>query len=161
MGIGKYFNQAQREALLATALSGVTGMATVGLLYAHYKPLIFLSGILVAITLFFWRIRFRFLYGVIELAFGLYVLWYVADKGRGSFSSAFSAGFDTFQLSVVLIQTFGAIYILIRSLDNLLQGTPNKYENSYRDEAATMARLINSTDVQRSFLDRSLRRGAR
>ena len=49
MGIGKYFNQAQREALLATALSGVTGMATVGLFYAHYKPLIFLSGVLVAI----------------------------------------------------------------------------------------------------------------
>jgi hypothetical protein len=124
MGIGKYFNPAQREALLATTLSGVTGMATVGLLYAHDKRLIFLSGILVAVTLFFWRIRFRFLYGVIELAFGLYVLWYVADKGRGSFSAAFSTDFDTFQLSVVLIQTFGAIYILIRSFDNLLQGLP-------------------------------------
>jgi hypothetical protein len=99
-------------------------MAVVGLLYAHYKPLIFLSGVLVAITLFLWRIRFRFLYGVIELTFGLYVLWYVADKGRGSFSTGFSAGFDTFQFSVVLIQTFGAIYILIRSLDNLLQGLP-------------------------------------
>jgi hypothetical protein len=124
MGIGKYFNQAQREALLAATLSGVTGMATVGLLYAHNKPLIFLSGVLVAITSFFWRIRFRFIYGLIELAFGLYVLWYVADKGRGSFSAAFSTGFDTFQLSVVLIQTFGAIYILIRSFDNLLQGLP-------------------------------------
>jgi hypothetical protein len=124
MGIGKYFNQAQREALLASTLSGATGLATVGLLYGHNKALIFLSGILVAITLFFWRIRFRFLYGIIELVFGLYVLWNVAGKGRGSFSAAFSAGFDTFQLSIILIQTFGAIYILVRSLDNLLHGLP-------------------------------------
>jgi hypothetical protein len=124
MGTGKYLNQAQREGLLASALSFVTGAATVGLLYGHNKPLIFLSGVLVAVTLFFWRLRFRFVYGIIELGFGLYVLWYVADKGRGSFSAAFSSDFDTFQLSVVLIQTFGAIYILVRSFDNLMQGLP-------------------------------------
>jgi hypothetical protein len=74
MGIGKYLNQAQREGLLASALSFLTGAATVGLLYGHNKPLIFLSGVLVAVTLFFWRLRFRFVYGIIELGFGLYVL---------------------------------------------------------------------------------------
>jgi hypothetical protein len=68
--------------------------------------------------------RVRVVYGLIEVAFGLYVLWNAAGKGHGSFSSGFSSGFDTFQLSVILIQTFGAIYILIRGLDNLFQALP-------------------------------------
>jgi hypothetical protein len=58
--------------------------------------------------------------------YGLFVLWDASGKGRGGFSSAFSSGFDTFQLSVVLIQTFGAIYVLIRGLDNLVQGLPSE-----------------------------------
>jgi hypothetical protein len=82
--------------------------------------------------LFLLRLRFRFLYGGVELVFGLYVLWNASDKGRGSFSSGFSSGFDTFQISVVLIQTFGAIYVIIRGLDNLMQGlsleTRTKFE---------------------------------
>jgi hypothetical protein len=124
MAIGRFFNSAQREALLALSLSGLTGCAAYILVTAHNRLLIFVCGLLVAATLFFWRLRFRFLYGLIELGFGLYVVWNVADKGRGGFSPGFSADFDTFQLSVVLIQTFGGIYILVRSLDNLLQGLP-------------------------------------
>lgn len=124
MAIGRFLNSAQREALLASFLSALTGGATFLLVTAHNKVLVFACGVLVATALFFWRLRFRFLYGLIELGFGLYVLWNAADKGRGSFSSGFSADFDTFQMSVVLIQTFGGIYILVRSLDNLLQGLP-------------------------------------
>ena len=77
---------------------------------------------MVALSLFFWRFRFRLLYGIIELGFGLFVLWYAASQGRGDVSSNFSSNFNRFQLSVVLIQTFGAIYVLIRGMDNLFQG---------------------------------------
>ena len=124
MGISRLLNAAQREALLASLLSAFTGAAISGLIYGQSKSLIMFSGVATALSLFLLRTRFRFLYGTFEVAFGLYVLWNASDKGRGAFSSVFSSGFDTFQLSVVLIQTFGAIYVLIRGLDNLMQGLP-------------------------------------
>jgi hypothetical protein len=124
MGISRLLNVAQREALLASLLSAFTGAAIYSLVYAQSRPLIMLSGVATALSLFLLRIRFRFLYGAIEVTFGLCVLWNASDKGRGAFSSGFSSGFDAFQLSVVLIQTFGAIYVLIRGLDNLMQGLP-------------------------------------
>ena len=86
--------------------------------------MIFGCGIVVAVSLFCFRFRFRLIYGLGELVFGLLVLWDATGKGRGAFSSDFSSGFDIFQLSVVFIQTFGAIYVLIRGLDNSLQGLP-------------------------------------
>ena len=95
------------------------------------------SGIVTALCLFLLRLRFRFLYGLIEVGFGLFVLWDASGKGRGGFGAGFSTGFDTFQMSVVLIQTFGAIYVLIRGLDNLLQGlsaeTRAKFEARVRE----------------------------
>lgn len=122
---------------MATSLSALTGAAVWILVDAHSKPLIVASGIFTSVSLFLLRLRFRLLYGAIEVGFGLYVLWNAADKGRGGFSSGFSSGFDTFQLSVVLIQTFGAVYILIRGLDNLLQGLPSekraKFETRIRE----------------------------
>jgi len=123
--------------MLATSLSGFTGAAFSILIYAQSKSLVVSSGIVLALFLFLLRLRFRFLYGAIEIGFGLFVLWNVADKGRGDFSSGLSTGFDTFQISVVLIQTFGAIYIFIRGLDNLLQGLPleirTKFEKRVRE----------------------------
>jgi hypothetical protein len=131
MGISRLLNPAQREALLASALSSLTGLAVSVLTEAHSKPLIVASGIVTAICLFLLRLRFRFLYGLIELVFGLCVLWDASGKGRGGFSSGLSSGFDTFQISVVLIQTFGAIYVLIRGLDNLLQGMPQQTRTKF------------------------------
>jgi hypothetical protein len=122
MGPEKVLNPAGREAALASVLSFITGAATVGLIYAPNKKMIFLSGVIVALSLFFWRLRFRLFYGIIELIFGLYVLYDASSKGHGAFSSSFSSSFDTFQISVIFTQTFGAIYVLIRGLDNCLQG---------------------------------------
>lgn len=137
MGLPRFPSSAHREAILAMLLSSVTGAAITLLIYGQSKSLIFASGIIIALSLFFWRLRFRFIYGVIEVGFGLYVLWDASGKGRGGFSSGFSSGFDTFQLSIVLIQTLGAIYILIRGLDNLLQGLPEqartKFEKRVRE----------------------------
>ena len=123
-GISRYLNLAQREALFAASLSTLTGLAVALLTEAQSKTLIVASGIVTALCLFLLRLRFRFLYGLIEVGFGLCVLWDASGKGRGGFSAGFSSDFDTFQISVVLIQTFGAIYVLIRGLDNVLQGLP-------------------------------------
>jgi hypothetical protein len=125
-GISRYLNAAQREALFAGLMSTLTGLAVALLTETQSKPLIVASGVVTALTLFLLRLRFRFLYGLIEIGFGLCVLWDAAGKGRGGFSAGFSSGFDTFQISVVLIQTFGAIYVLIRGLDNILQGLPTE-----------------------------------
>jgi hypothetical protein len=137
VGISKFLNAAQREALFAASLSTLTGLAVALLTEAQSKPVIVASGIVTALTLFLLRLRFRLLYGAIEVGFGLCVLWNASGKGRGDFSSGFSSGFDTFQISVVLIQTFGAIYVLIRGLDNLLQGLPAetraKFERRIRE----------------------------
>jgi hypothetical protein len=92
--------------------------------------------------LFFLRLRFRFLYGLIEVGFGLCVLWDASGKGRGDFSSGFSSGFDTFQLSVVLIQTFGAVYVLIRGLDNLLQGLSPEGKAKLRGRSKRRASVL-------------------
>jgi len=124
MGLGRFLIPAQREALLASVLSGGTGVALFSLTESTSRFMVIASGIVVALALFFWRLRFRFLYGLIEIGFGLLVLYDASGKGRGAFSSDFSKDFDTFQLSVVVIQTFGAIYVLIRGMDNLLQGLP-------------------------------------
>ena len=94
-------NAEQREALLASSLSALTGAAIWILIDAQSKPLIVASGIFTSVSLFLFRLRFRLRYGAIEVGFGFYVLWNAADKGRGGFSSGFSPEFDTFQISVV------------------------------------------------------------
>jgi len=133
MGTSRYLNAAQREVLFACLLSALTGLAVAVLTESHSKSLIIGSGIFTALSLFLLRLRFRSLYGAIEVGFGLYVLWNAADKGRGNFGSGFSSGFDTFQISVVLIQTFGAIYILVRGLDNLLQSLPVETRTKFEE----------------------------
>jgi hypothetical protein len=119
-----YLSKSNNQAVVATCLTFVCGVATTIIVESPNKTAIFASGIVLAVVLFLLRMRVRVVYGLIEVAFGLYVLWNAAGKGHGSFSSGFSSGFDTFQLSVILIQTFGAIYILIRGLDNLFQALP-------------------------------------
>ena len=133
--LSKVLNPAQREAVAASLLASVCGGALVVLTSATNRYLIVGSGILVALTLFFWRLRFRFLYGLTEIIFGLFVLFDASGKGRGAFGSGFSADFDTFQLSVVVIQTFGAIYVLIRGMDNLLQGLPATMRTRFETRA--------------------------
>ena len=129
--MGWQLNPAQREALAGGLLSMATGVSLTFLFHSADRRIIVLCGVVVAITLFLWRIKFRFVYGVLELCFGFLVLWDAAGKGRGSFSSDFSGDFTAFQLSVVLIQTFGAIYVLIRGMDNCLQGLPSETKTAF------------------------------
>lgn len=73
--------------------------------------------------MFLLRLRERVIYGAVEVAFRVFALWDAAGKGRGDFNPDFSSDFAKFQLTVVLIQTFGAIYVIIRGLDNCYQGS--------------------------------------
>ena len=77
--------------------------------------------------MFAFRQQQRLLYGLLELAFAVFVLVDASSKGRGDFSADLVGNdFATFKLSVVLLQTFGAIYVIIRGLDNCYQGSPPK-----------------------------------
>ena len=81
------------------------------------------SGLLAALAMFVSRQRCRLVYGLLELAFGVFVLWDAAGKGRGDFNNDYNNNdFSKFQLTVVLLQTFGAIYVIIRGLDHSYQG---------------------------------------
>ena len=92
--------------------------------YSPNKSEIVVFGLIVAIAMFLFRLRARLYYGAVEVAFGVFVLWDAAGKGRGDFSSDFSNDFSRFQLTVVLAQTFAALYVVIRGLDNCYQGCP-------------------------------------
>lgn len=116
------FNRAQGEAIFVSLLSTASGASIALLINGKTRASIFASGLVLAVSLFFWRFRFRLFYALIEIAFGLFVLWDAAGKGRGDFSSAFSSDFLTFQLSVALLQTIAAIYVVICGLDNFFQG---------------------------------------
>ena len=126
MDFGKILNKPHIESLFASALLAASGVCAERLYNSSDKTTVVFCGTVVSICLFLMKIRFRILYGLVEVAFGLFVLWQSAGEGRGSFNSSFSAAFDTYQISVVLIKTSAAIYILVRGLDNCFHGLPKK-----------------------------------
>jgi hypothetical protein len=104
----------------------IAGGALYLVVYPSTKMTIIVSGSVAAIALFAFRQQQRFLYGLLELVFAVFFLVDASSKGRGDFGSDFGSDFATFKLSVVLLQTFGAIYVIIRGLDNCYQGSPPK-----------------------------------
>jgi hypothetical protein len=81
------------------------------------------SAIVLAVVLFSGRKHYRVIYGAIEIGFGIFVLIYAWHKGRGGFSSDFNNDFQIYEWQLILLQTFGAIFIIIRGLDNIGQGS--------------------------------------
>jgi hypothetical protein len=77
------------------------------------------NGLVIAGTLLWIRETHRKIYGLSEVAVGLFVLYETFPKGRGGFISGFSDGFQTFQGRVVLISMVGAVYIMVRGLENI------------------------------------------
>ena len=61
----------------------------------------------------------RRLYGCFEIAAGLFALYWNSDKGRGPFSTAFSDDFPHFQWELAILTTLGAVYVIVRGLDNV------------------------------------------
>jgi hypothetical protein len=122
------------EYLTFALLISVSGLSLTTMLLGRSRDVIFVSGVILAISLFLWRIRHRSYYGMAEIAFGLYVLWDASVKGLGGFNADFDPhAFATFQLSVIFIQTFGAIYVMIRGMDNCLQGLPEPTRKSIEE----------------------------
>jgi hypothetical protein len=96
-------------------------MAVYGAFYG--SPFIyFISGVVIAAILFWLRKRHRIVYGVAEVIAGLFTLSQSSRIGRGAFSSGFNEAFEPYQWQLVLIATLGAIYIIIRGLDNIDEG---------------------------------------
>lgn len=108
---------------ITTLVAGLfAGGAADTLLEGPNRPIYFIAGVVLALSLFVIRHELRWFYGIIELLFALYLLWDASAKGRGNFGHDLSDDFSKVQFSVVLIQMLGAIYVFIRGLDNLTQG---------------------------------------
>ena len=120
-----FLNRWQWAKVLKTLFWGVAALAIAScfyiLVYGSNRIAIVVCGAGAALVMFLIRLRFRLVYRLAEIVFGLFVLWDASGKGRGAFSSDFSRDFDVFQITVVLLQTFAAVYVLIRGLDNCYQ----------------------------------------
>lgn len=80
-------------------------------------------GLVMAATLFWMRSNHAFLYGMTEVAAGLFILAQNYDVGRGGFSAGFfNEAFQTFQGNVVVVSTLGAVYVMVRGFDNMKRG---------------------------------------
>jgi hypothetical protein len=103
------------------ALAVIFAVAVYGAFYG--SPSVYVvSGIVIAGILFWLRKRRRLLYGVTEVLAGLFTLQQSSTIGRGGFNSGFSDGFQAYRWQLILIATLGAIYIIIRGLDNIEHG---------------------------------------
>jgi hypothetical protein len=83
----------------------------------------FVAGVILALLLFEMRRTRRFVYGVLEIVFGLYVLWDATTRGRGGLSSGFFTD-DASASQISVVAELGAVYVLIRGLDNAITGWP-------------------------------------
>lgn len=97
-------------------LAAVAG--SIGVFYCENRFWIFGASIATAPALFSVREINQIVYGSLEILFAGIALWDAASKGRGDFSSDFSPDFQTYQWRVILLQIGGAIFVLIRGLDN-------------------------------------------
>jgi hypothetical protein len=104
-------------------LAVVVAVSTYWIFYGSSRGLNIAGAIILALSLFSVRKRYRVLYGVIEIGFAVFILAYNWRQGRGAFSAEFSGGFDIWVWQLIFIQTFAAIYIFVRGLDNIDQGS--------------------------------------
>jgi hypothetical protein len=102
----------------------IAGVALYLVVYPSTRATIIVGGIVAALALFAFRQQQRLVYGLLELTFAVFFLLDASSKGRGDFSLDFNNDFATFKLQVVLLQTFGAIYVIIRGLDNCYPPSP-------------------------------------
>jgi len=79
----------------------------------------FMGGVLAGASLFYIRLKARFFYGALKVLFALVLLWSVRNTGKGDFSADFDNDFARFVLSDIVIASGGALYVLIRGLDNV------------------------------------------
>jgi hypothetical protein len=110
-----------KKYLFPGVIAIVSAIAVYGAFYGSPRIYV-LSGMWIAGVLFWLRKRRRLAYGLTEVLAGLFTLYQSSTIGRGAFSSGFSDGFQTYRWQLILISTLGAIYVIIRGLDNIDQG---------------------------------------
>jgi hypothetical protein len=114
------FNKAQREAVFASFVSTFAGIAF-WLVTTTNRKLVFLSSaIYIALYLYIVRLKWRFVYGFIEIMFGVYVIYNAFEPTHQS--ASFNENVDITKNPLLFIQVAAAIYILIRGFDNAFQG---------------------------------------
>jgi hypothetical protein len=113
----------RKDVARSVILVVVIPLAAYEIFYGPSAPVNVGAAVIMAIGLFSVRRHHGFLYGAMEIAFGIAILVFTWAKGRGGFSSGFSNGFATYEWRIILVQTFAAIYILVRGLDNLEKGS--------------------------------------
>ena len=116
------FKETVTFSLLASASSGVAGIGFAMVAFASEKtnPLTIVFGaLLMAISLFMMRMRFRVIYGFLEIVFAVAVIYRLASTMPGQ------PGFAPFGSTLFLIQIFAAIYIIVRGADNFVTGLPD------------------------------------
>jgi hypothetical protein len=104
-------------------LAVVLGGAIYEVFYGPNREINVVAAIVLAVSLFAVRKHYRTTYGAIEIAFGVFVLWNTWRQGRRGFSADFSSDFDVWNWTIILLQVFGAVYVIIRGLDNIDQGS--------------------------------------
>jgi hypothetical protein len=118
------FNKAQREAVVASILLSLAGFAFAKLTSTTDKNIFFISAIYMAAFLYFVRLKWRFMYGIMEIIFGVYVIYYAFEPTHNSISRQD----DLLNQPLMFIQVAAAIYILIRGFDNTFQGLPKELQ---------------------------------
>jgi hypothetical protein len=112
-----------RGAAQPVILIVVIAASTLEVFYGPSRGLNVVGAIILALSLFSVRKHYRVAYGTIEVVFSIFILTYSWRQGRGAFSSDFSSDFDIWVWQIVFIQTFTAIYIFIRGMDNIAEGS--------------------------------------
>ena len=87
-------------------------------LFEDHPTLYIFVGILAACLLFWCRTGKLWMYGLIELGVGL-GLMILSINVTGSFDRSFSRDFDVVRATVSWTTYLGAIFVLVRGLDNI------------------------------------------
>jgi hypothetical protein len=83
---------------------------------------IYPSSFFILFALYWLRAKVRVYFGLVELAFGLFVFITSIEKGRGDFDPNFATDFARLSISLIVVTAFTAAYIMIRGLDNIETG---------------------------------------
>jgi hypothetical protein len=81
-----------------------------------------ICGVVMAAAAFWIRKRFRLIFGICEVAAGIFTLYQTSTVGRGGFNLGFSSAFQTHRWQLIALATLGGVYILVRGFDNIDQG---------------------------------------
>jgi heme O synthase-like polyprenyltransferase len=109
--------------LAKTGQAGMVSVTTYVVPPFEHQPILYiLFGVIAAVVLYLCRLHFQLIYGLIEIIVGLFLMVLSLKVTGGDFSNDFSNDFDTFHYAVIITTYFGAIFVMVRGLDNIRQG---------------------------------------